>query len=191
MTPAIGLEDYVDSNVSDIDSSPDKGTHSLFANQQAGPDSFYDTLQEENTDPPPSDTENDIDNNISDLDGISDIGTEQSFSNSQGTTLDSSNMILTEADAGQIPVQDFVVIRGTTTFGSSQATVTITEGVDYNLEAGQDSTTSFIRITNTKYTAMGEISSGGRQNHDTWAARIQILTISQLLSFSNVMLPLV
>jgi hypothetical protein len=174
LTPsALGTEDYVDSNLSDIDSSPDTGTHSLFASQQAGPDSIFDTLQEENTDPPPSNTEDDIDSNTSNIDSVTDIGTEQNFANSQGTQLDSSNMVLTEANAGQVPVQDFVVITGTTTFGSGQATVTITEGVDYTLESGQDSSTCFIRITNTKYTAMGEISGGGSQNHDTWAAKIQ------------------
>ncbi|MHA1926268.1 MAG: hypothetical protein ACW974_10170, partial [Candidatus Thorarchaeota archaeon] len=37
MTPALGTEDYVDSNLSDIDSSPDIGTHSSFNSQQVGP----------------------------------------------------------------------------------------------------------------------------------------------------------
>ena len=39
-------EDPVDNDTSDVDSSPDKGTHSSFASQQAGPDSVYDTLTE-------------------------------------------------------------------------------------------------------------------------------------------------
>ncbi|MFH2110023.1 MAG: hypothetical protein ABIJ47_02060 [Candidatus Bathyarchaeota archaeon] len=39
-------EDYVDNDASDMDSSPDKGTHSSFASQQAGPDAVYDTLTE-------------------------------------------------------------------------------------------------------------------------------------------------
>jgi len=39
-------EDPVDDNTSDVDSTPDKGTHSSFASQQAGPDSVYDTLTE-------------------------------------------------------------------------------------------------------------------------------------------------
>jgi len=43
------LLDYVDSNNSDVDSSADKGQHSNFAAQQAGPDSISDTLAEENT----------------------------------------------------------------------------------------------------------------------------------------------
>jgi hypothetical protein len=42
---------YVDNNDSDIDGSIDKGTHSNFSNQRAGPDSVADTLTEENTGP--------------------------------------------------------------------------------------------------------------------------------------------
>ena len=42
---------YVDNNISDVDGSPDKGAHSNFSNQQAGPDSLSDTLTEENTGP--------------------------------------------------------------------------------------------------------------------------------------------
>lgn len=42
-------QDYVDNNIADEDSSGDKGTHSDFPAQQAGPDSIYDTLTEENT----------------------------------------------------------------------------------------------------------------------------------------------
>ncbi|NHJ12962.1 MAG: hypothetical protein EAX95_04760 [Candidatus Thorarchaeota archaeon] len=173
MTSALGIEDYVDSNLSDVDSSPDTGTHSAFTNQQASPDSSFDTLQEENTAKPPSDTENDIDSNTSDVDGVSDIGTETTFGNAQGTTLDSNNMVLTEANEGPVAIQDFVVISGTTTFGLSQATVTISEGVDYTLESGQDSSTCFIRIANTLYMGMGSTSGGANQNHDRWAVRIQ------------------
>ena len=172
MTPALGTENFVD-GVSDVDGSADKGTHSAFVNQQAGPDSSHDTLQEANTAHPPSNTENDVDSNTSNVDGVSDTGTETTFSNAQGTTLDSNNMVLTEANAGVTAVQDFVVIRGTTTFGSSDATITITEGVDYTLESGQDSSTCFIRIANTLYMGMGSTSGGANQNHDTWAARIQ------------------
>lgn len=43
------VEDYVDNNTSDVDSSADKGTHSNFTAQQYGPDSINDTLTEENT----------------------------------------------------------------------------------------------------------------------------------------------
>jgi hypothetical protein len=41
--------DYVDNNISNVDSSADIGTHSAFAAQQVGPDSVYDTLTEGNT----------------------------------------------------------------------------------------------------------------------------------------------
>lgn len=43
------VEDYVDNNTSDVDSSADKGTHDNFLAQQAGPDSTYDTLTEGDT----------------------------------------------------------------------------------------------------------------------------------------------
>jgi hypothetical protein len=42
-------QNYVDNNTSNVDSSQDKGTHSDFPAQQAGPDSIYDRLTEENT----------------------------------------------------------------------------------------------------------------------------------------------
>ncbi len=45
----LDLEDFVDNNTSDTDSSVDKGSHSNFSAQQDGPDSIYDTLTEENT----------------------------------------------------------------------------------------------------------------------------------------------
>ncbi len=45
-----GAENYVDNNSSDVDSSANKGSHSNFTAQQAGPDSSYDTLTEVNTD---------------------------------------------------------------------------------------------------------------------------------------------
>ena len=41
--------DFVDNDLSDVDSSPDKGAHSNFTAQQSGPDASYDTLTEENT----------------------------------------------------------------------------------------------------------------------------------------------
>jgi hypothetical protein len=41
------IKDYVDNNMSNVDSSSDKGTHSNFTAQQYGPDSIYDTLTEE------------------------------------------------------------------------------------------------------------------------------------------------
>jgi hypothetical protein len=43
---AANTHDFVDNSNSDIDSSPNKGTHSNFNAQQYGPDSIYDTLTE-------------------------------------------------------------------------------------------------------------------------------------------------
>jgi len=42
-------QNYVDNNTADEDSSANKGTHSDFPAQQAGPNSIYDTLTEQNT----------------------------------------------------------------------------------------------------------------------------------------------
>ena len=64
------LFDYVDNNDPDVDSSTDKGIHSNFPAQQAGPDSTYDTLTEENTEA----IEDYVDNNLSDVDSSSDVG---------------------------------------------------------------------------------------------------------------------
>ncbi|MHA1905206.1 MAG: hypothetical protein ACW977_14730, partial [Candidatus Thorarchaeota archaeon] len=96
MTSALGTEDYVDSNLSDIDSSPDIGTHSSFNSQQAGPDSTYDTLTEVNGDPPPTNSEDDIDSATSDVDSTTDVGIEGTFTNAQGSTLDSSYFTIQE-----------------------------------------------------------------------------------------------
>jgi len=41
------IQDFVENNMSDVDSSGNKGTHSNFPSQQAGPDSMNDTLTEE------------------------------------------------------------------------------------------------------------------------------------------------
>jgi hypothetical protein len=43
-----GTEDFVDNDLSDVDSSADIGSHSNFSAQQSGPDSIMDTLQESN-----------------------------------------------------------------------------------------------------------------------------------------------
>jgi hypothetical protein len=43
------MADFVDSDTSNVDSSAGKGTHSSFSVQQAGPDSIFDRLTEENT----------------------------------------------------------------------------------------------------------------------------------------------
>ncbi len=43
------ITDFVDNNISDVDSSVDKGMHSNFTAQQTGPDLINDTLTEQNT----------------------------------------------------------------------------------------------------------------------------------------------
>jgi len=43
------ISDFVDNDVSDVDSSGNKGTHSNFPAQQTDPDSIFDTLTEQNT----------------------------------------------------------------------------------------------------------------------------------------------
>jgi len=89
-------EDFVDA-ISNIDDSPDIGSHSNFTTQQYA-DSIYDTLTEGDTSG--ENVENDIDNNTSDVDISVDKGTETSFSNAQGTTLDSNCMNITEYNYG-------------------------------------------------------------------------------------------
>ncbi|MFX1603297.1 MAG: hypothetical protein ACFFCK_07410, partial [Promethearchaeota archaeon] len=97
---AADVQNYVDTDTSDVDGSADIGSHNVFTNQQAGPDSAFDTLLEANDDPPPTDSEDDVDSNTSDLDSFPDIGTETSFADAQGTTLDSSYMNIEEVSAG-------------------------------------------------------------------------------------------
>ena len=96
MNLAESTQHFVDSSTSDIDSSPDIGTHSNFASQQSGPDATYDTLVEGNGAPPPTDAEDDIDSDTSDVDSTPDVGIEGTFANAQGATNDSSYFALTE-----------------------------------------------------------------------------------------------
>ncbi|MBN2230047.1 MAG: hypothetical protein JW779_10715 [Candidatus Thorarchaeota archaeon] len=93
--------DYVDIATSDIDSSPDIGSHSDFVNQQTGPDAVYDTLSEINADPAPTNTENDIDIEASNVDSSPDLGVEGIFANAQGTSLDSSYLGIQEESISQ------------------------------------------------------------------------------------------
>ena len=96
MNLAADILHYADSSTSDIDSSPDIGTHSNFVNQQVGPDSTYDTLNETNAAPAPTNSEDDIDSDSSDVDSTPDQGIEGTFANAQGTTLDSNYFVLQE-----------------------------------------------------------------------------------------------
>ncbi|MGY5881399.1 MAG: hypothetical protein RTV31_14200, partial [Candidatus Thorarchaeota archaeon] len=89
-------EIYADSSSSDVDSSPDIGTHSSFASQTAGPDSTYDTLTEANGAPPPTNLEDDIDGYSSDIDSTPDQGIEGTFANAQGTAIDLNYFVLNE-----------------------------------------------------------------------------------------------
>jgi hypothetical protein len=45
----VNIQDLVDNNTTDVDSSPSKGAHSNFTAQKYGPDSIFDTLTETNT----------------------------------------------------------------------------------------------------------------------------------------------
>jgi len=91
------IYDYVD-DMSNEDGSDDKGTHSLFAAEKAGPDGVVDTLTEASA--AGENVENDVDTNDSDEDGSADKGTETNFANAQGTSLDSSYMNIQETNTG-------------------------------------------------------------------------------------------
>ncbi|MFW9927414.1 MAG: hypothetical protein ACFFDM_11730, partial [Candidatus Thorarchaeota archaeon] len=94
------LEQYVESNLSDVDGMGSLGTHSNFAGLQAGPDATLDVLTEENTEPIPTDTEDDYDSYVSDVDSTPDVGMETNPTNAQGSSLDSQYMTLQEEDTG-------------------------------------------------------------------------------------------
>ncbi|MFW9834701.1 MAG: hypothetical protein ACFFEK_11950, partial [Candidatus Thorarchaeota archaeon] len=94
------LEQFVGNNLSDVDGQGSLGTHSNFANQQAGPDAISDILTEENTEPIPTNIEDDYDSYVVDIDSSPDVGIETNPTNAQGTVLDSNYMTLQEVDAG-------------------------------------------------------------------------------------------
>lgn len=92
------LFDYVDNDSSDVDSSPDEGTHSNFTAEQYGPDSIYDTLTEGDYGPVVvNNTENFVDNNSSNVDGVADKGTSSNFTAQQDANV-AYNDTLTEAN---------------------------------------------------------------------------------------------
>jgi len=84
--------DFVDKDDSNVDSSGDQGTQSNFTAQQAGPDSTYDTLTEENTKGIA-----DYVDQLSDEDSSADWGSHSNFENQKNK--DSSYDTLTEATA--------------------------------------------------------------------------------------------
>jgi len=96
--PAESQYDFVDDNTSNEDGTDDKGTHSFFSAQQAGPDGIMDTLTEGGTGG--ENVENDVDKNDSNEDGSADKGTETNFANAQGASLDSNYMNIQEANTG-------------------------------------------------------------------------------------------
>jgi hypothetical protein len=55
------------------------GFHRSFTNEQYGPNSIYDTLAEEDTNPPANDIIDYTDNDNSDVDGVSDIGSHSNL----------------------------------------------------------------------------------------------------------------
>jgi len=126
------LFDYVDNNDPDVDSSSDKGTHSNFPAQQAGPDSTYDTLAEENTEA----IEDHVDN-ISDVDNSPDVGTHSNFENQKAQ--DSSYDPLTEASQENTYSLDatggyMIIGDGTPDWGSSTGTISFWVKMDNSVQ---------------------------------------------------------
>ncbi|KKK54590.1 hypothetical protein LCGC14_3083180, partial [marine sediment metagenome] len=104
------------------------------------------------------------------FDGNGDISYEENIGSSIYATYANVSYQYNGGGGGE---DDFKVIRGTSIISDAATTVTITEGIDYTLESGQDRTSAFIRLTNTRLTGMGKTSGGGNQNHENWAVRIQ------------------
>ena len=133
--------DYVDNNEYDVDSCTDKGAHSDFAAQQAGPDATYDTLGEENTDA----IEDYVDSNTSDEDSSSDIGTHSNFANQKAR--DSTYDTLTEASQANAHSLDatggyMIIGDGTPDWGSVTGTISFWVKMDTSVQGrfwGQNS----------------------------------------------------
>jgi hypothetical protein len=101
------IKDYVDNNVSDVDSSADKGTHSNFTAQQYS-DLINDTLTEADQVPISGDSENFVDSNSSNVDGHVGHGTSSNFTAQQDSNI-VYNDTLTEANTGgTVNTEDFV-----------------------------------------------------------------------------------
>ncbi|MHC4734022.1 MAG: BNR-4 repeat-containing protein, partial [Planctomycetota bacterium] len=97
-TENVDYFDFVD-QVSNEDGVADIGTHSNFANQQAGPDAVYDTLSEVDVSTGGYYETDYFDGWASNIDGIADIGTDSSQSNAQAGP-DSSYMNVQEGNEG-------------------------------------------------------------------------------------------
>ena len=134
------LFDYVDNNDPDVDSNADKGMHSNFPAQQAGPESIYDTLSEENTEG----IEDYVDNNTSDMDNSTDLGTHSNFENQKAqdsfydtlTEVSQENTYSLDATGGYMIVGD-----GTPDWGSTTGTISFWVKMDTAVQGrfyGQD-----------------------------------------------------
>ncbi len=127
------LFDFVDNNDPNVDSSSDKGMHSNFPAQQAGPDSTYDALTEENTEA----IEDYVDNNTSDEDSSPDIGTHTNFENQKA--IDLSYDTLTEASQANTYSLDatggyMIIGDGTPDWGSTTGTISFWVKMDTSVQ---------------------------------------------------------
>lgn len=95
------IEEYVDNNTSDVDSSSDIGTQSSFSSQQSAPDLTNDTLTEANV-PDYNEIIQYFNSTSSDVDSSADVGTETSPSNAQDYVPDSDYMNLQEENLGGV-----------------------------------------------------------------------------------------
>jgi len=95
---APSVYDFVDNNVSNVDSDASIGTHSNFTAEKYGPDSLFDNLTETDNGGVINDSENFVDDNISNIDGVDDKGAHGNFTAQQ--YYDSYFDTLTEANTG-------------------------------------------------------------------------------------------
>lgn len=98
-TPSQPSIHYIDTT-SNVDSSPDKGSHSNFARQQGGHDSLFDTLTEGDYGAGLTTVLQHADSSSSDVDFNEDVGIETNFVNSQDYSPDSDFMTIQEENLG-------------------------------------------------------------------------------------------
>lgn len=102
----VGAYDYVDNNTSEMDESPDVGTHSDFENEKKC-DGTHDTLTEADTNATTEDdTQNFVDNNTSEMDEVDDKGTHSNFTTQQ--SYDAIYDTLTEENTGGDPEYEWL-----------------------------------------------------------------------------------
>ncbi len=167
--PEPTLEFYVD-QLSDEDSSPDKGSHSDFSAQQAGPDSSVDVLTEA--------TENDggvedlVDNNTSDVDSSGDVGSHSDFSALQSGP-DSVFDTLSESNAGANPVIKVEHIQFD--FGDGGSTTSVTDVGDLD--------NAFFRNNVARRTSAGPTGSSANINWNVFSAGAQLTNTDELTGY--------